>query len=105
MRHQRGTFSAFIIRLAVGATALSVAVMILSLAFIGGFKEVIRNKLFAFWGEIVIGPYDNGSQLIVQSEPVRYNDQLVAQVRGTAGVTAIYPFAVRAGILKSKGEM
>jgi lipoprotein-releasing system permease protein len=105
LRHQRGTFSAFIIRLAVGATALSVAVMILSLAFIGGFKEVIRNKLFAFWGEIVIGPYDGNSQLIVQSEPVQYNDQLIAQVRGVEGVTAIYPFAVRPGIIKSKGEM
>jgi lipoprotein-releasing system permease protein len=91
--------------LAVGATALSVAVMILSLAFIGGFNEVIRNKLFAFWGELVIGPYDANSQLIVQSAPVQFNDQLMSQVRGTPGVTAMYPFAVRPGILKSKGEM
>lgn len=79
--------------------------MILSLAFIGGFKEVIRDKLFAFWGEVVIGPYDSNSQLIVQSAPVQLDAQLVTQVRGTPGVTAVYPFAVRPGILKSKGEM
>lgn len=79
--------------------------MILSLAIIGGFNEAIQNKVFGFWGEIVIGPYDSNSELIVQSAPVQFNEQLIGQVRNTPGVTTVYPFAVRPGILKSKSEM
>ncbi|RYZ34386.1 MAG: ABC transporter permease, partial [Sphingobacteriales bacterium] len=50
---QKGTFSSFIIRLAIGATGLSVAVMVVSIAFITGFKYEIREKLFSFWGHVL----------------------------------------------------
>src|ERR1043165_8480617 len=73
LRHQKGTFSAFIIRLAIGATTLSVAVMIMAIAFIGGFKMVIRDKLFSFWGEVIISPFDDSSNDIEPSQPIRYD--------------------------------
>lgn len=47
-----GRFTSLIIRIAILAIALSVAVMLLTTALIGGFKVEIRNKIFGFWGHI-----------------------------------------------------
>jgi lipoprotein-releasing system permease protein len=105
LRHQKGTFSAFIIRLAIGATTLSVAVMIMAIAFIGGFKEVIREKLFSFWGEVIVSPYDANSSDIVSAEPVRLDSELVQRIATVPSVHAIYPFVLRPGILQSATEM
>ncbi len=105
LRHQRGTFSAFIIRLAIIATALSVAVMIAALAFIGGFKTVIREKLFSFWGEVLIVPFDANNSDIVSAVPVELDAQLMRQVGSMARVKHIYPFVLRPGILQSSSEM
>jgi lipoprotein-releasing system permease protein len=105
LRHQKGTFSAFIIRLAIGATTLSVAVMIMAIAFIGGFKSVIREKLFSFWGAVIVSPYNANSTDIVSAEPVRIDSLLVRHIETVPYVHAVYPFVLRPGILQSASEM
>ena len=51
---QKGSFSSFIIRLAIVATALSVAVMVLAVAFITGFKFEIRESSSASGGMFIL---------------------------------------------------
>ena len=46
------TFTKLIVRIAVAAVALSVAVMILAIALIKGFKTEISAKVFGFWGHV-----------------------------------------------------
>lgn len=48
------SFSKLIIRIAIVAVALSVAVMIVATALIRGFKNEISSKIFGFWGHIHI---------------------------------------------------
>jgi len=48
------TFSSFIIRLTTAAVALSVAVMIIAVCIIKGFRSEISQKIFGFWGHIHI---------------------------------------------------
>jgi lipoprotein-releasing system permease protein len=79
--------------------------MIASLAFIGGFKHAIREKLFAFWGEVLIVPFDANSNDITAGMPVRFDPQLTSNVGKMPGVDHIYPFAVQPGIIQSTGEM
>ncbi|MEL6866188.1 MAG: ABC transporter permease, partial [Bacteroidota bacterium] len=50
----RKSFSRLIIRIAIAAIALSVAVMIIATALISGFKNQISEKIFGFWGHIHI---------------------------------------------------
>ena len=47
------SFSRFIIRIAMVAIALSVAVMIVSTCMVSGFSKEIKERIFGFWGEIL----------------------------------------------------
>jgi lipoprotein-releasing system permease protein len=79
--------------------------MIMAVAFIGGFKEVIREKLFSFWGEVLVVPFDANGGDIVSAMPVQMDTVLLRNVRGVPEVRAIYPFVLRPGILQSATEM
>ncbi|HEX5625249.1 MAG TPA: FtsX-like permease family protein [Saprospiraceae bacterium] len=50
----RKSFTRSIIRLSIGATSLSLAVMIISQSIFNGFQKEIANKVFGFWGHIHI---------------------------------------------------
>ncbi|MCB0593852.1 MAG: ABC transporter permease, partial [Phaeodactylibacter sp.] len=58
------SFSRLILRIAVAAVALSVAVMICSNALIAGFKKEISTKIFGFWGHIHITDTDINRSLL-----------------------------------------
>ena len=101
---KQGGFSAFIIRLAIIATALSVATMIITVAFVNGFKHEIREKLFSFWGHVHITPFTPNASTIITPDPIKMNKQLEAQVAKMPHVTDISPFAVRPAIIHT-GEL
>ena len=51
---QYKSFTRTIIRLATGTMALSLAVMIVTLAMVRGFKKEISDKVFGLWGHISV---------------------------------------------------
>jgi lipoprotein-releasing system permease protein len=79
--------------------------MIVAISFIGGFKQAIREKLFSFWGEVLVVPFDANNTDIVSALPIGLDSQLLVQIRGMSGVKHVYPFVLRPGILQSSGEM
>jgi lipoprotein-releasing system permease protein len=61
-------FSRIIIRIAIIAVSLSVAVMIATTALIAGFKSEISRKIFEFWGHIHIS--DTAYSLSFEPQPI-----------------------------------
>lgn len=61
-------FSRTIIRIAVVAVALSVAVMVAASALIAGFKSEISQKIFGFWGHLHIS--DTSYSLSFEPSPI-----------------------------------
>ena len=102
---QKGSFSSFIIRLAVLATGMSVAVMVLAIAFITGFKFEIREKLFSFWGHVHITNYNPNASNLLSAEPIRWDTDLVDRVKTLQHVKRVAPYAVRPAILRASGTM
>ncbi len=73
-----GGFTRIIIRIATGAVALSVAVMILSMALMTGFKREITRKMFGFWGHIHIS--DPRSIRSYEALPFEYDTTLIHSI-------------------------
>jgi lipoprotein-releasing system permease protein len=70
-----GGFTRVILWIATGAVGLSVAVMILSLALMTGFKHEITRKMFGFWGHIHIS--DPRSIRSYEALPFEYDSTLI----------------------------
>ena len=103
--NQQRSFSRFIIRLSIVATAISVAVMIITLAFANGFQEQVSQKVFSFWGHIRIQEKQPFKALIAEETPLIKNDTLADIIKQNPGVQSIHPFATKYGMLKTTDEI
>lgn len=88
-----------VVRIAMIGIALGLAVMILSVAIVIGFKKEIRNKVIGFGSHIQITNLDNNSSY--ESTPIRVSDTLLNQLKIFPGVTHVESFATKPGILKT----
>jgi lipoprotein-releasing system permease protein len=101
---QKGTFSSFIIKLAIVATGLSVAVMIVAMAVVTGFKYSVTEKLYSFVGHVHVVPYDpTNSNTLTYSEPIYYDKALLAGLKSVPHVAAVAPFVARPVIIQAHG--
>ncbi len=86
-------------RVAVAAVAISVAVMVVSLAVIGGFRKQITASLTGFAAHVQIVNPLNANAL--ETTPIERDPQLEAQIASLPQCSRIYPFAVKGGIMKT----
>ena len=92
-----------IIRIAILAIALSVAIMILSVFILSGFKNEISNKVFGFGGHINISKFNNNQSY--ENDPIFLNPDIFSKIESLDFVSSIHPFATKAGIIKESDEI
>ena len=92
-----------IVSIAIVGVALGMAVMILSVAIITGFKSEIRNKMIGFGSHIQIINHD--TNLSYETTPVNKNHSFYPHLDTVQGIKHIQVFAIKAGILKSKEQI
>ena len=79
------SFTRLIIRIAIAAIALCLAVMICATAMISGFKKEIGNKIFGFNGHIQIAAI-GGLSVGLETPPVDKNQDFYPDLMNTASV-------------------
>jgi lipoprotein-releasing system permease protein len=92
-----------ILRIAILAIALSVAVMLLSVTVLTGFKNEISNKIIGFGSHITISNFTNNQSY--ESEPIALNQEFYPSITEQQGIKHIQTFATKAGIIKTKDEI
>ncbi|MDP4151168.1 MAG: ABC transporter permease [Bacteroidota bacterium] len=100
--NRQRSFSRFIIRLAIVATAISIAAMILTLAFTNGFQFAISQKVFSIWGHIRVQHYEGSRAAIAEELPIDQNDTVLQVLRADKDIASINAFATRNAILRGK---
>jgi len=95
------SFSRFIIRLAIIATCISVAVMILTFALTNGFQTTISQKVFSFWGHLRVQEIRGNLVTLSEEEPIEKNDTVLQVLRKNPEVKTVQAFATKNAILKT----
>ncbi|MDZ4072304.1 MAG: FtsX-like permease family protein [Sediminibacterium sp.] len=103
--NKQRSFSRFIIRLSIAATTLSVAAMILTLAFVNGFQQTVASKIFSFWGHIRVQHYEAGKSLIAEETPFTYDSSISHIIQTNNNVLRVQAFATKSAVIESKGEI
>lgn len=102
-RKARRSFSRSIVGIAIFGIALSLAVMIVAVAIVTGFKNEITNKVTGFGAHIQILNLD--SNLSYETAPVPAQLEGISKVAALKGIKNVQAFTIKAGIIKTGEEI
>jgi len=94
------SFSRFIIRLSVSATAVGVAAMIITLCFVNGFQQTVSEKVFSFWGHIRVQHYEPDKSMVAEEVPITKDETVLSTIKKTKGVTIVQSFATKSAVIE-----
>ncbi len=100
---RKKSISGPIVTIAVAGIALGLAVMILAVSIVTGFKKEISNKVIGFGSHIQITNFD--SNISFETTPVSTNQPFLPEIRQIPEVRHIQPFATKAGIIRTRDDI
>jgi lipoprotein-releasing system permease protein len=102
-RKTETSFSRPINVIAITGIALGLAVMILAVSILTGFKKEIREKVVGFGSHIQVMNFD--SNISFETAPVSDTQSFIQVIKNSPGIKHVEVFATKAGIIKTDEEI
>src|SRR5512137_2969270 len=96
-RRQGTSFSRPINIIAIIGIAMGLAVMILAVSILTGFKKEIREKVVGFGSNIQIVKFD--SNISFETAPISEGQEFIPKIKKLEGIKHVQVFATKAGII------
>lgn len=90
------------IHIAIAGVAIGLAVMIISVCVVLGFKHTIRDKVIGFGSHIQVADFLTLQQM--EQYPIVMDDSMVNVLKHIKGVKHVQRFAIKKGILKTDDD-
>lgn len=98
-RREGTSFSRPVNVIAIIGIAMGLAVMIIAVSILTGFKQQIRDKIVGFGSNIQILNFD--SNLSLETIPINDTQAFIPEIKQIPGIRHIQVFATKAGIIKT----
>lgn len=100
----KSSVSSPIIKIAILAIALSILMMIMSVATGVGLQEKIREKISAFNGHVIVSNFDD-NQSQVTAEPIDSKLLPVSQLKKNNFVTHVQPIITKGALIRTETDV
>lgn len=90
------------IAISIAGIAIGLAVMLVSISVVLGFKHSVQNKVIGFGSHIQVANFM--SQMSANDYPIVVGDSLLNAIRQIPGVSRVERFAYKQGILKTDND-
>jgi lipoprotein-releasing system permease protein len=100
----RPSFSRFIIRMSVAATAISVAAMVITLCMVNGFQQAVSSKVYSFWGHLRVQSLAPLRSAVSEESNFMDTDSVRQAVQSTPGLHHFHTFALKSVVLRTSGS-
>lgn len=97
------TFSKLIVRIAIAGVMLSLAVMMLSVAIIKGFKTEIKDKVRGYIGDVRIFKFDLNNSF--ELSPFVPEAKTIADLKKNPNIAYFQPYATKPAIISANDEV
>ena len=101
--NSKRTFSKLIVHIAILGIMLGLAVMILAIAIVKGFKSEIREKVRGFSGDIQVSKLDLNTSY--ENTSFSISDSSLQKILKQEGVEFVQSFATKPGIINTNEEV
>ena len=102
-RREGTSFSRPINVIAIIGIAMGLAVMILAVSILTGFKQQIRDKVVGFGSHIQIMNFD--SNISFETTPINDTQKFIPMIKKIPGISHLEVFATKAGIIRTDEDI
>ncbi|MEE9460332.1 MAG: FtsX-like permease family protein [Bacteroidales bacterium] len=102
-KDNRKSISRSILNIAIFGISLGLAVMIVAMAVVTGFKNEISRKVVGFAAHIQILNFD--SNISFETQPISSEQEFLTDLKEDPSVASVQVFATKAGIIKTKSDI
>jgi len=102
-KEKNNSYTKLIFSIAILAIALSVAVMLVSIIVVDGFKKDISDKVIGFGSHITISKFTNNQSY--ESEKIDIKQGFSSSIINDSRISRVNVFATKAGIIRTNDEI